>query len=79
MISEIATQKVEISSALISCDMSDIRLALVVLVSDVKNKQIYFGAIIRVSHYSFDDSIQKKKPLPYLEFVFVLISLTNIQ
>ncbi len=33
------------------------------LESAVKNRQTYFGAIIRVSQYSFEDSIQKKKPL----------------
>ena len=46
MIPEIANQKVEISPTLKTCDMSDILLVLVVLVSAVKNKQIYFSAII---------------------------------
>ena len=46
MIPKIVHQKVEISPTLKTCDMSDIHLALVVLVSAVKNKQTNFSAFI---------------------------------
>jgi hypothetical protein len=57
-------QKVKISSTLNTCEIS--RPPLVWLLAfALKNRITYFNAIIRVSQYSFENSIQKKSRIPY--------------
>jgi hypothetical protein len=60
MISEVASQMVEILSVLEICDKSRHSPLVWLLESAEKNRQTYFGAIIRVSQHSFEDSTKKK-------------------
>ena len=64
MVPEISNQKVKISSILKICDKSDIRLALVALVSAVKIKQSYFYAMLS----EFYDLIYKSSLMDFPGF-----------